>query len=168
MRLRWSRSVLFRVFIYTFRLIVDNRLLARNLMLLERWSHMTHGPPNLQRWTKIANRIPFGSSLVKRGLPAALCPQIQKRCTGPNLQLDNTASCIYRLESKPTGDFNEAWGDNMVCRMIHFRLTIVRIEVSRIERTLWATIAGHRFKGSLSTRWQYWWKCTKQLEVCEC
>jgi hypothetical protein len=84
--------------------------------------------PNLQRWTEIANGIPFDSALVGYALPAVLCPQIQKRCTGQNSQFNNSASCILRLGQKPTGHFDEAWGDNMVCRLIHFQLTAVRPE----------------------------------------
>lgn len=97
--------------------------------------------PNLQRWTEIANGIPFGSSLVGIGLPIALCPQIQKRCTGANQQYSSSAGCIATLEAKKTGDFNEAWGDNMVCRLIHFQLTIVRPEVGVIMRTVLSKIA---------------------------
>lgn len=85
--------------------------------------------PNLQRWTEISNGVNFGSSLVGWGLPVALCPEIQKRCKDANQQFPSTPECIMSLESKKTGDFNEAWGDNMVCRLIHFQLTIVRPEV---------------------------------------
>lgn len=88
--------------------------------------------PNLQRWTEISNGVNFGSSVVGVALPIAICPQIQKRCNGTNEQYSSTAACIAKLETKKTGDFNEAWGDNMVCRLIHFQLTIVRPEVSVI------------------------------------
>ncbi|TLD18695.1 hypothetical protein E2P81_ATG11605 [Venturia nashicola] len=85
--------------------------------------------PNLQRWTEIANGVNFGSSVVGWGLPVALCPEINKRCKDTNKQFQSTTDCVSKLEAKPTGSFDEAWGDNMVCRLIHFQLTIVRPEI---------------------------------------
>ncbi|QDS68577.1 hypothetical protein FKW77_000561 [Venturia effusa] len=85
--------------------------------------------PNLQRWTTIANGIDFNSKLVGMGIPIGICPEIQKRCKDGNQQFTSSPDCIMKLQAKPTGDFNEAWGDNLVCRLIHLQLTLVRPEI---------------------------------------
>jgi hypothetical protein len=54
---------------------------------------------------------------------------IQKQCTGPNKQYANELDCVARLQLKPFGSFDEAWGDNIACRAIHLILTGVRPEV---------------------------------------
>ncbi|KAK4541393.1 hypothetical protein LTR36_007994 [Oleoguttula mirabilis] len=88
--------------------------------------------PNLQTWLKIAQGIDYDGiqgRVNECKTTEALCPQIQERCTGSNQQYNSTASCIAELESKPFGNYDEAWGDNIVCRTIHLLLTLVRPDV---------------------------------------
>ncbi|KAK6597175.1 hypothetical protein H4I95_09446 [Botrytis cinerea] len=73
-----------------------------------------------------------------------LCPQIQARCTGANQSGEESevavekmlmktpksdVECIATLLAKPFGTFDETWGDNIVCRLVHVVLTQVRPEV---------------------------------------
>lgn len=108
--------------------------------------------PNLQRWTEIANGVNFGSSIVGTGIPLAICPEIQKRCKDGNEQFANSLDCMAKLEMKPTGHFDEAWGDNMVCRLIHFQLTIVRPEVRVTRRQETRSLADLVPQDTLSPR----------------
>lgn len=62
-------------------------------------------------------------------MPSELCPVIQQRCTGSNQQYLDEAACVAELGVKNFGSFDEAWGDNVVCRQIHSLLTLVRPEV---------------------------------------
>ncbi|KAJ8072314.1 hypothetical protein PM082_015873 [Marasmius tenuissimus] len=58
----------------------------------------------------------------------ALCPTIQKNCQGTNQQYTDQADCVAQLTQKPFGTFDEVWGDNLVCRIIHLLLTTIRPE----------------------------------------
>lgn len=85
--------------------------------------------PNLQAWTQAATGLNLQGVkgyVTGKVDTAAICPEIQKRCTGSNQQYSSTASCVAHLEQKPFGDFDEVWGDNIVCRIIHLILTKVR------------------------------------------
>ncbi|GME45107.1 hypothetical protein GTA08_BOTSDO01675 [Neofusicoccum parvum] len=79
--------------------------------------------PNLQTWTEVGNNIDFDNVVIQKAVTAAICPQIQDRCKGKDQQYSNVVSCIAQLELKPFGSFDEAWGDNVVCRQIHLLLT---------------------------------------------
>jgi hypothetical protein len=59
-----------------------------------------------------------------------LCGGTQQRCTGANTQWNSVEECIQDLSQKPYGNYDEAWGDNIVCRTIHLVLTQVRPDVS--------------------------------------
>ncbi|CAK1361839.1 hypothetical protein CB0940_02835 [Cercospora beticola] len=85
--------------------------------------------PNLEAWTNAANGIDFGNPLVQNGTTQQLCAGIQQTCTGENQQYTSTEDCIAQLSAKPFGSFDEAWGDNVVCRVIHVILTKVRPQV---------------------------------------
>jgi len=63
--------------------------------------------PNLAAWTKAANGVNFDNAFIQTATAAALCPTIQQRCTGRNSQFSNLLSCVYYLESKPFGSFDE-------------------------------------------------------------
>ena len=82
--------------------------------------------PNLSAWVRDSTGIDFST------LPAAavatnfLCPTIQSQCQGANQQFDTVDTCIATLSQKPTGRYDEAWGDNLVCRTIHLVLTGAR------------------------------------------
>lgn len=85
--------------------------------------------PNLQRWTRVAIGQDFDNVFTQKLTSAVLCPTIQKQCAGKNKQYKNTLDCIAKLEGKPFGNFDEAWGDNIACRTIHLVLTKVRPEI---------------------------------------
>ncbi|KAK8163054.1 hypothetical protein BKA80DRAFT_274382 [Phyllosticta citrichinensis] len=75
--------------------------------------------PSLAIWTSISSGIDYNDKTVQRGtIVQQLCPQIQQRCTGPNQQYDSVEDCVTRLSSIPFGDFDEVWGNNVVCRVI--------------------------------------------------
>lgn len=61
---------------------------------------------------------------------AEVCPLIQQRCAGVNQQYDSVGDCMAKLESKSFGSFDEIWGDNIACRVIHLILTQMRPEVN--------------------------------------
>lgn len=92
--------------------------------------------PNLEAWISTSTGANFDGIegwIIGRGAAAALCPVIQKRCTGANAQYPSGAlgasECELEMLKKPFGSFDEAWGDNVVCRAIHLILTQVRPEV---------------------------------------
>jgi hypothetical protein len=69
--------------------------------------------------------------VIQQGtLAKALCPVIQQRCTGSNQQYVSVDDCIAQLSLKPFGNYDEVWGDNIVCRTIHVILTGVDPVVS--------------------------------------
>lgn len=53
------------------------------------------------------------------------------RCTGANEQYHgDILECVTTLTlTKPFGTFDEVWGDNVVCRLIHVILAQVRPDV---------------------------------------
>ncbi|EKG20842.1 hypothetical protein MPH_01825 [Macrophomina phaseolina MS6] len=85
--------------------------------------------PNLQTWTEVGNNVDFDNVVIQKAVPVQLCPQIMQNCKGDNQQYSSVATCVAALELKPFGSFDEAWGDNIVCREIHVLLTKVRPEV---------------------------------------
>jgi len=90
--------------------------------------------PNLQAY---ANFVAIGGSpyatsypaLVQNYLISSLCQAAQQNCVGANQQYASQAVCEAVLKTKNYGDYDEAWGDNVVCRTIHILLTKVRPEV---------------------------------------
>ncbi|KAL0254840.1 hypothetical protein SLS55_009364 [Diplodia seriata] len=87
--------------------------------------------PNLQLWTRVANGIDYENRTVQQGTVAqALCPTIQRQCTGNDRVYQSVDDCIGQLLAKPFGTFDEVWADNVVCRVIHVLLTAIRPDVS--------------------------------------
>jgi len=85
---------------------------------------------NLQLWTVTATGIDYSQRPIQEGaISRQICPQILQRCTGENEQYPDTTTCIADLSQKPFGSFDEVWGDNDVCRIIHLLLTPIRPEV---------------------------------------
>ena len=90
--------------------------------------------PNLQAY---ANFVAIGGSPYATSYPAivqdylisSLCQAAQQNCVGANQQYASQAACEAVLKAKNYGDYDEAWGDNVVCRTIHILLTKVRPEV---------------------------------------
>ncbi|OMP81462.1 hypothetical protein BK809_0002455 [Diplodia seriata] len=86
--------------------------------------------PNLQLWTRVANGIDYENRTVQQGTVAqALCPTIQRQCTGNDRVYQSVDDCIGQLLAKPFGTFDEVWADNVVCRVIHVLLTAIRPDV---------------------------------------
>ncbi|KIV98946.1 uncharacterized protein PV09_09331 [Verruconis gallopava] len=55
-----------------------------------------------------------------------ICQLQAQFCTGGNQVYSSVDECIGVLMSKPYGTFDEAWGDNVVCRRVHVLLTPLR------------------------------------------
>ncbi|EKG17648.1 hypothetical protein MPH_05097 [Macrophomina phaseolina MS6] len=86
--------------------------------------------PTLQLWTNVANGIQFENRTIQQGTIAqSLCPTIQQRCVGKDQQYQNVDDCTAQLLAKEFGTFDEVWGDNIVCRMIHVILTVIRPDI---------------------------------------
>nr|AQA29300.1 hypothetical protein 7 [Fulvia fulva] len=85
--------------------------------------------PNLQAWTKASSGIDYTNKQVQDAVAGGLCPVIQQRCQGKDLQFKDEQDCTKQLGAKPFGNFDEAWGDNLACRTIHVILTMVRPDI---------------------------------------
>lgn len=46
---------------------------------------------------------------------------------------DSTLTCITTLLGKPFGSFDEVWGDDVVCRLVHVILAQVRPDASLLS-----------------------------------
>ncbi|PQE19434.1 hypothetical protein CJF30_00009834 [Rutstroemia sp. NJR-2017a BBW] len=85
---------------------------------------------NLALWTAELLGQDLSSPIIQTAaLATNLCPQIQARCTGANQVYHDTLTCTAKLELKPFGTFDEVWGDNVVCRLVHVVLTQIRPEI---------------------------------------
>ena len=63
------------------------------------------------------------------GVIESICSQAQMLCVGGNAQYTSQDECISTLSAKPFGDWDEAWGDNIVCRILHILLAKLRPSV---------------------------------------
>jgi hypothetical protein len=88
--------------------------------------------PNLNAWIEASTGIPISNSQLEGGTIQQVCAVTQQRCTGSNTQWSSVAQCVSVLSQKPYGNYDETWGDNIVCRTIHLVLTQVRPEVSSL------------------------------------
>jgi hypothetical protein len=86
--------------------------------------------PNLNSWVMAALGIPIGNPDAAAQSIQQICGATQQRCLGPNAQWSSIEECIFTLSQKAYGNYDEAWGDNIVCRSIHLVLTKVRPDVS--------------------------------------
>ena len=59
-----------------------------------------------------------------------ICGTQAQFCTGGNQVYASVEDCIGTLMQKPFGIYDEAWGDNVVCRRVHVLLTPLRPAVS--------------------------------------
>ncbi|CAI4214379.1 unnamed protein product [Parascedosporium putredinis] len=59
----------------------------------------------------------------------SICAVTQATCRGANQQWSSIEECISVLSQKDYGRYQNAWGDNIVCRTIHIVLTQLRPEV---------------------------------------
>lgn len=113
----------------------DNGAYISTLKQVAYWHFDEHGAvlkydawiPNLSNWSAV---VTGGNAAYNPQLQAAtiqgLCGGIQQRCVGSNTQYSSVADCISTLSQKPYGNLDEAWGDDVVCRTIHFLLTAIR------------------------------------------
>jgi hypothetical protein len=49
----------------------------------------------------------------------------------------SASQCITELSAKPFGDYDEVWGDNIVCRAVHVILSIVNPDVGPSHPSFW-------------------------------
>ncbi|KAH6665455.1 hypothetical protein B0J14DRAFT_569058 [Halenospora varia] len=75
--------------------------------------------PNLSKWFGKAYQNDFSDRKVQMGEIQLICDQVQSRCTGVNQQYKSNEECIVQLGQKDFGNYDEVWGDNVVCRSIH-------------------------------------------------
>ena len=86
--------------------------------------------PNLNDWVAGATASPLANTQFQQQSIQQICGVTQQRCQGPNRQWNSTEECVASLSQKEYGNYDEAWGDNVVCRSIHLVLTQVRPDVS--------------------------------------
>jgi hypothetical protein len=86
--------------------------------------------PNLNNWVESTEGLPISNPQFQAQSIQVICAVTQMRCTGPNTQWSSIGECVAALSAKPYGNYDAAWGDNVVCRTIHLVLTQVRPDVS--------------------------------------
>jgi hypothetical protein len=86
--------------------------------------------PSLALYTQLLYGTPV-TTKYKTTVINTLCGQVDKLCTGENVQYNGTAECVKDLSSKDFGSWDEVFGDNVVCRSLHILLAGLRPEVSR-------------------------------------
>ncbi|KAK3303054.1 uncharacterized protein B0T15DRAFT_262355 [Chaetomium strumarium] len=82
--------------------------------------------PNLNSWVAQTTASNATQAEARAGTIYQICAATQMRCTGANAQWSSVEECVTTLSTKPYGNYDEAWGDNIVCRSIHVVLTQVR------------------------------------------
>ncbi|KAF2403164.1 hypothetical protein EJ06DRAFT_472523 [Trichodelitschia bisporula] len=85
--------------------------------------------PNLSAWIADVAGTDIYAPAVQAGSIYGICAGVQDRCTGPNQQYGSVEECIGVLSQKTYGNYDETWGDNVVCRSIHLLLTASRPDV---------------------------------------
>ncbi|ROW13347.1 hypothetical protein VPNG_05460 [Cytospora leucostoma] len=86
--------------------------------------------PTLELWNRLITGQDNQDPVVQKAqISRALCPAIQQNCAGHNQQYTNVDDCIEQLSKKTFGNFDELWGDNVVCRQVHVLLTRLRPDV---------------------------------------
>jgi len=85
--------------------------------------------PNLNDWIVSATGALISNTQYQMESIEQICALTQQRCTGSNTQWTCVDDCVSALSQKPYGDYDEAWGDNIVCRTIHLVLTQIRPDV---------------------------------------
>jgi hypothetical protein len=85
--------------------------------------------PNLNNWVEATTAGSLSNPQVQLGSIQQICAVTQMRCTGANTQWTSIAECVTTLSQKPYGNYDAAWGDNVVCRSIHLVLTQVRPDI---------------------------------------
>jgi len=86
--------------------------------------------PNLNSWVESTTRTNAADPQSRAATIEQICGATQMLCRGPNAQWGSVEECVTTLSLKNFGSYDEAWGDNIVCRSIHVVLTQVRPDVS--------------------------------------
>ncbi|KAH0552933.1 hypothetical protein GP486_006869 [Trichoglossum hirsutum] len=85
--------------------------------------------PNLNTWLEVNDVFSITDPQFQAGSIQSICAVSQQRCVGKNTQWTSMDDCVSTLSSKPYGNYDEAWGDNIACRSIHLVLTGIRPDV---------------------------------------
>lgn len=85
--------------------------------------------PNLNEWVQTTTSS-IAQPPTQLESIQQVCATTQLTCTGANTQWESVEQCVSVLSQKAYGSYDEAWGDNVVCRTIHLVLTQVRPDVS--------------------------------------
>ncbi|KAI9884548.1 MAG: hypothetical protein M1823_003674 [Watsoniomyces obsoletus] len=85
--------------------------------------------PNLQSWINLVNGVPTSNPDVQAATINATCNQVQQVCTGNDTQYESVDACVTDYSRKTYGTYDEAWGNNVVCRTIHVVLSGIRPDV---------------------------------------
>ncbi|KAK4184945.1 hypothetical protein QBC35DRAFT_33665 [Podospora australis] len=85
--------------------------------------------PNLNSWVEMATAARISDVDFQVSSISQICATTQIMCQGSNRQWDSMTECVATLLKKNYGSYDEAWGDNIVCRTIHLVLTQVRPDV---------------------------------------
>ncbi|KAK4038622.1 hypothetical protein C8A01DRAFT_37461 [Parachaetomium inaequale] len=85
--------------------------------------------PNLNSWVEATTAAYIADPQFRAASIEQICGATQMRCSGPNAQWSSVRECVAALSTKQYGSYDEAWGDNIVCRSIHLVLTQVRPDV---------------------------------------
>lgn len=114
--------------------------------------------PNLNNWIEASTGAQISNSQFRTQSIQQICAVTQTRCTGPNTQWESIDECASVLSQKAYGNYDEAWGDNIVCRSIHLVLTQVRPDVSsrlvfRLSAFWWQTADTDRSNRFIVLTW---------------
>ncbi|KAI9786480.1 MAG: hypothetical protein M1839_006940 [Geoglossum umbratile] len=82
--------------------------------------------PNLNAWIENVLGTPISNPFLQAVTIQDICSSTQLLCTDGNKQWNDVNECVTALSAKPYGTYDEAWGDNIVCRTIHLVLAGVR------------------------------------------
>lgn len=85
--------------------------------------------PNLNGWIEANLGFPISNPGLQVNTIQGICRSTQLLCVDGNSQWKDYDECVTALTAKPYGNYDEAWGDNIVCRTIHLVLAGVRPEV---------------------------------------
>ena len=119
--------------------------------------------PSLQSYTNLL----YGRTTVNETVDAQvikqLCSNTQAICKGPNQQYSSLDDCQTQLKSKPYGDWDASWGDNVICRTLHIILAKTRPDVRLIKPNLPMDRWLIKDTGTLPSCWSH-----RRREVCGC
>ena len=88
--------------------------------------------PSLQQYTDLLYGFSNGvNAQIEQTVIGQLCTSTQSLCQGPNQQYASVEDCQKQLSEKPFGNWDQAWSDTAICRMLHVLLARIRPDVSR-------------------------------------